>query len=107
MKNNGKSAADYAKMSLNYTPRKSGFNDEHIFNERVGVVIAQKGAVLVEDLQRPLLFHLQSQFSQPMGQAVFVDLLQHAAAEIAMQFEARLANDVASFHNVLHGSLLK
>ena len=27
MKNHGKSAADHAKLSLNYAPRKSGFNE--------------------------------------------------------------------------------
>jgi hypothetical protein len=52
-----------------------------------------------------LLLDFQSHLSQAMHQAVFVDLLKHAAAKVAVQLETRLPNDVAQRHDVLHGEL--
>src|SRR6266446_3953712 len=51
-----------------------------------------------------LLSHLQSQFPEPIGQRVFVNLLDVAVSQVAMRRVPGLPNDVAQLHNVLHGS---
>ena len=78
------------------------FHDQSLIHEKIGKVIAQNRAVLVEHFERPLLFNPDALFSQPMRQPVLVDFLQQSVAEVSMKLKTRLSNQVAKFHDVSH-----
>ena len=55
-----------------------------------------------------LLKHPEPSFSEPVGQAIFIDLLSMPMPVILVQGKARLPDDVAEFKNwVFHGFGMK
>jgi hypothetical protein len=61
-----------------------------------------EGAVLVIDFEWILLFHVQAQLPEPMGQRVLIDLFQVAVLVVAVNREPRFPDHIAQFHNIFH-----
>src|ERR1022692_2721239 len=53
----------------------------------IAVVVANERTVLVIDFEWILLFHVQAQFPEPMGQRVLIDLFQVAVLGVAVNRE--------------------
>ncbi len=69
----------------------------------VGKVFPYQGSILVEDLERHLLFNLYALFPQPMSQSVFVHFFKMTVSVVNMYSIGRLANGVAQGFNSVHG----
>lgn len=62
--------------------------DELILDQQVREVFTNDRAVLVADGERSLLLRFEAELAQTMDQRVIVNLLQMAAAVVAMNLEA-------------------
>lgn len=67
---------------------------EAVVHKQIGIVIANKRAVLVVDLERVLLFHVQAQLPELMGQCVFIG----SAADFLTAFGGIPAGSVRWFN---------
>jgi hypothetical protein len=56
------------------------FDDECVFDEKVGVVIADEGAVFIVDFERVLLVNRYPQFTEAMGESIFINFLEVTVA---------------------------
>jgi hypothetical protein len=77
-------------------------DDEAVIHEQVSVVVTNEGAVLVIDFEWILLFRVQAQLPEPMGQRVLIDLFQVAVLVVAVNREPRFPDHIAQFHNIFH-----
>ena len=93
-------------MFIGQRARRLKLDNQAILDEQIGVVITNDGAVLVIDLERVLLLHVQAEFAQPMGQGVLIHLLQVAMPVVDVNGVSGFTHDVAEFINGLHVGFL-
>jgi hypothetical protein len=80
------------------------FNNELMTDEKIGGEIAKQSAVGVEDTERMLLNHLESLFSEPMIEAIFVDFLHVTMPEMPVERETSFTNLIAELEDgIFHG----
>jgi hypothetical protein len=81
------------------------FDDEPLVDEKISEELTQERAVLIEHAERMLLDGGESLFAQPMGEAVFVDFLDVAVPEMAVQREAGFADLIAELEDGIFHAL--
>ncbi len=81
------------------------FENEGIFDEDVGIIVADEDAVVV-DRDRELGLDLEAGFAEFVSEGVLVDLFEKAAAEGVGDFD-RAANDLFGQLFMNHRALLK
>src|SRR5438046_11776 len=69
--------------------------------EQIRDVLSEHGAVFIIDLERILLLDSKPGLAQPMCQSIFIDLLEVPVAQIAMEGEAGLPDQVAQLEYVI------
>ena len=77
------------------------FNNEFAFDEQIGEIVTENSSILIQNLQRKLLFHPQSSLPQAVCQPVFIDFFQMAMPEMAMKRKRYFTNLVAKLENFL------
>jgi hypothetical protein len=76
------------------------FNNQLIFQEKIGGKIAEQRAILVVYTQGMLLLHFNALFVQPMRQGVLVDFLDMAMPVVAMDGETGFADCITEEVNM-------
>ncbi|OGU11455.1 MAG: hypothetical protein A2075_22860 [Geobacteraceae bacterium GWC2_58_44] len=67
-------------MFIGKSSRCFQFDDQPVFDEEVGGVIAEECPVFVKDIERMLLFYIKPSFPKAMCQTVFINLFQMSVA---------------------------
>ncbi len=71
------------------------FHDQLLFNHQVGEEFSEQSSVLVAHIDWVLLLDGQTKLAQTMRQSVFIDLLEVAVPQVAMDGETSFPDDVA------------
>ena len=56
------------------------FDDQAALDKEVSVVVAKDSAIFIVDFDRMLLFHIQAELTEPVGQRVLIHFLQMTMA---------------------------
>ena len=79
------------------------FQDEAAVHDEVGQIFANDRAIVVEDEESSLSFHLQAQSGEPMRHGVFVNLLEVAGSVIGIDGITRFTDEIRKLEDwVLH-----
>ena len=71
------------------------FGNQTLLNQQIRKEFAKFRAVFIENFERVLLFHLQSDFAEPMGEGILVDLFEMAVPMITVDRETGLPHNIA------------
>ena len=69
--------------------------NQSIRDDQVDKMLSEDRAVLIHDRQRVLLPDAKSSLLESMKEGVVINLFEMAGAEIVMNFETRLSDDIA------------
>jgi len=89
-------------MFIDHGARSFHLDDQLVFNEQISVKIAEQGSIFIKNLQRMLLFHVESLFSQTMSQRILIDFLQMSVPMVAVNSKSCFPNYIAKLHDVFH-----
>src|SRR5580700_10272082 len=82
-------------------------HDQPAINEQISEVVAKNGSIFVAHLQRMLRQNSQAEFTQPIQEALLVNLFQVTAAQKVMKSEPGFPDYIAQGVDVIsHSSLL-
>src|SRR5205807_7455576 len=95
---------ELCNMFIDHGARSFYLDHQLVFNKQISVKIAEQGSILVEHLQRMLLLHVESLFSQTMSQGILIDFLQMSVPMVAVNSKSCFANYIAKLHDLLHRS---
>jgi len=86
---------DLREVLLRQAADRLDLNDQKSLHHKIGVIIAEPGAVLIQDLQRELLLHDEPLPTQSTGEAVLVHLFQMPVPKIPVHRKSGLAEHIA------------
>lgn len=86
-------------MFLTYAFAGFQFNDKRIFDVEVGKVFSENSSVFILDCEWILLLHLQSLFSESVGQGFFINFLEMATTMVFVNGKAGFPDSVAQLVN--------
>ncbi len=79
------------------------FEDEAAVHDEVGQILTNDCAIVVEDEESSLSFHLQAQSGEPMRHGVLVNLLEVAGSVIGIDGITRFTDEIRKLEDwVLH-----
>ncbi len=79
------------------------FEDEAAVHDEVGQILTNDCAIVVEDKESSLSFHLQAQSGEPMCHGVLVNLLEVAGSVIGIDGITRFTDEIRKLEDwVLH-----
>ena len=75
-----------------------------IFDPKIGIIVANRCAVFVEDRDGMLLPDVEAGFAKTVHQGVFINFLKVSMGMIDVDFVGALPDLIAEFVNVFHDS---
>lgn len=73
------------------------FDDQTVFNDKIGKIFAYAESIAIKDIQGLLRFDMEAFLLKAMKQSVFIDFLKQARAKVSVQIVSDLPHSCHQF----------
>jgi len=101
-------AEELGHVFFGHRSRGLELNEQLMLDEQIRVHLTQERAVLIENIERLLLYYFETLFAEAMSQGILVDLLNVPVSVVSMHRKAGFPNRITQLIHVrkFHGALL-